>query len=195
MTVFTVGKNGRVYQRKFDWDEARARHNAGEGYTALARAYGVSINAVKRVCDPVFKVQMDARREAHIHTGVCEDCGQAGVTSAAFRRTRPSKHGRVLCAGCGAVEKRTRYRFDKAGTLVAVRCNMADCAHGDRWQPPGNFPRGENAKDLRPGGFHSVCRDCNTRMRRDHRARNREAQAAHERDYRRAYRARKKAAA
>lgn len=39
----------RVYKRKFDWAEARARYAAGELGTTLAKEYGVNKEAVYRV--------------------------------------------------------------------------------------------------------------------------------------------------
>ncbi|MFL5864688.1 MAG: hypothetical protein ACJ780_28660 [Solirubrobacteraceae bacterium] len=192
MSVITVGKNGRVYQRKFDWDEARARHEAGESYPALARAYGVSVNAMMRACDPRHKQRIDARRDDYQSNGVCDVCGKTGITSAAHRRqTNPAADGRVLCAACRSLAKRTRFRYDDQGVLVAICCSILDCAHGERWQPPENFPGGVRYRDVRPKGIHNLCRDCNTRTRRKYRRRNREASNA----YDRAQRARRKAAA
>lgn len=169
MSVITVGKNGRVYQRKFDWDEARARRAAGESYRALARAYGVSINGMMRACDPRHKQRIDARRDAMQASGVCEHCGKQGITSAAHRRkTSPAADGRVLCMACRSVAKRTRFRYEN-GALVAVQCALVDCAHGERWQPLENFPGGVGYRDVRAKGVHGLCRDCNTRTRRRHR--------------------------
>jgi hypothetical protein len=191
VSVVTVGKNGRVYQRRFDHDEARARHAAGETYRALAHAYGVSTTAVERVCDDKVRAQMNDRVMARIYSGVCEGCGK-GVTSAEHRRhKRVAGDKRVLCIRCRGIAKRTRLRYDKDGVLVEVCCSSLDCANGERWQTPDSFPGGVKLRDVRPKGIHTFCRACNTRQRRAYRHAHREQETAANR----AYRARRKVAA
>lgn len=62
----TIGKNGQTYVCKFDHEEARARFALGEETASIARGYGVSWSAVKRVVDPQTRKKMDARARANI---------------------------------------------------------------------------------------------------------------------------------
>lgn len=185
MSLVTVGKNGRRYQRKFDHDEARCRWKAGESVTGLAREFGVSVKAIYRVVDPEVGRLM-RERVTRKYAAVCENCGGPCISIRHPAKRRSSPDGRDLCIRCRSDEKIERLRFDPVtNELVAVRCNMLDCANGDRWQPPDRFPRGSQFKDLREGGIHGVCRSCGTRMRANHRARNREADNAYSREYKR----------
>lgn len=163
----------RVYVRKFDHDEAVRRVTAGESMREIAQDYGVSHGAiylaVKRLTDPGFAKAENARVKRS-RTVVCEVCG--GPACALIKAKLVSNpDGRVLCGRCRGVEKRERLRFDEDGKLIAVRCNMRDCANGERWQPPYEFPGGVTYRDVRANGIHSVCRACNTRMRRRSRER------------------------
>lgn len=50
MTGLSAGRRrNRIYVRKFDWAEARARYAAGETLSAIAKSYGVHSRAVQRV--------------------------------------------------------------------------------------------------------------------------------------------------
>ena len=44
-----VTASGRQYQRRFDWEQARTRYQAGETMTAIAASYGVTKEAVRRI--------------------------------------------------------------------------------------------------------------------------------------------------
>lgn len=178
MSAVTVGKNGRVYQRLFDHEEAMRRYQAGETPAALAREYGVSDVAVRRVVVPGVRERMYAANRRYWQA-TCAVCGGKVVSNPSRERT----DGRVLCRQCSNAERRERLRFNEHGILVAVRCSMLDCANGERWQPPANFPHGPRHHDVRPGGIHGQCRACNTRSRREYRKRHREAQNAYDREY------------
>lgn len=158
---------GRVYQRRFDHEEAAGRHAAGESLAALAREYGVTASAVGYAVWPGAK----ARRRLYAmewRTGRCEACGGPAMRLVGTK-TKYNRDGRCLCAGCRSVARRERLRFDRGGVLEAVRCVNRDCANGERWQPPENFTRGEKFRDVRPGGIHGSCRACQTRTRRRYR--------------------------
>ena len=161
----------RVYERKFDHDEARRRRAEGKTYRELAAEFGVSETAVLRVCNPAAEAKMviSTRRSLMVP---CEVCGSECVRATAAMKARHSPDGRSLCARCRGREKRQRLLFDDAGTLIAVRCSMRECANGERWQTPDHFPKGEYFSDVRPGGIHGICRSCNRAMRRKYRDRN-----------------------
>lgn len=163
-------KKNRWYIRKFDHDEARRRHAAGETIPDLAREYGVHANAVRYVVTPGAQAEMIAYNKRR-RTTTCEICGGPAM------RHHPAKpalaDGRVLCHRCRANEKRERLLFNDAGELVAVRCSNQNCANGERWQPPDRFTRGVRHREVREGGIHSNCRACQTRARRRHRQRQR----------------------
>lgn len=74
---------GRVYERKFDWGEARRLRKRGWSYARIAEKLGVSEAVVNRVCDPRAKAMMDMQaleyrqRHGNAYTGkaACEGCG------------------------------------------------------------------------------------------------------------------------
>lgn len=174
-------------KRKFDHDDARRRYAAGEGPTALAREYGVSVNAVRYVVNDNDAAN-SRKQSAHYyarHTVPCEVCSTPTLDLGITSKRIHNRDGRILCARCRADAKRERLLFDDNGRLVAVRCTSADCANGERWQSPDNFTRGQRHREVRDGGIHGLCRACQTRARRDHRRRNREASLAYDREYRR----------
>jgi len=168
MSLTTVGKNGRVYPRKFDHEEARARYAAGESSAALAREYGVTTTAVWTVVAEKGAKWRDSTRFKG--AGRCERCG--APTNALSRYTS----GSLLCKSCA---------YDDAAT--SVRPGELRCIICREWKPDEDFPH--RHVDLRRRGRHEACRRCNTVLRREHRRRNRAAVNA----YDRAYRARRRA--
>lgn len=152
----------RVYTRKFDWDEARARHAAGETYSALAREYGVSPTAVAYACDDDARARQHVIASAWQRSAVCRDCGKTGVHP---------HHGR--CQKCAAVASITTVR---ESTLHCVTCR--------EWKPDAAFPR--NRQEQHRRGHHTQCRVCTTEQRRQWRERYPEKyKAANRRDYER----------
>lgn len=154
MSTVNVGRNGRVYQRKFDHEQARARHAAGETMAALAREYGVSPAAVRRAVDDKFRVASDARTSARLASGVCPDCG-APCTN------RPG----TTCVPCRDRKQATSVRD---GELRCQRCR--------EWKPDDAFPHNSAKKCRR--GRHGVCRGCQPAMRREARHSQQRKQAA-----------------
>lgn len=157
--------------RRFDHDEARARHAAGEKVADLARAYGVTANAI------YFVVSPEARERALAYsrrwrTGSCADCGGPAMRPTPGSSKQIHADGLTLCNRCRRVRKRERLAFDTNGVLVRVRCTSRDCANGDRWQPPEHFARGSRFRDVRDGGIHNLCRACLTRARQSYRERH-----------------------
>lgn len=164
--VYHPGKN-RIYERRFDYGAARARRAAGESLESIAADLGVSRTAVSRATNPRVRERMDTTARKW-RTGTCEECGGPAMRIVTGKKQH-NRDGRILCLQCRAKTRRERLRFDDKGTLVAVRCATVDCANGERWQPPENFPKGVPFKDVRPGGIHGMCRACNTRTRQRYR--------------------------
>ncbi len=160
----------RVYVRKFDWDEARRRHAAGESYAALAREYGVSNSAVQLACKDYLRARDQARASAWQSNGVCPVCGG--------RASRNRTTGQHRCMRCASVAAAT-----------SVRDGELRCGTCREWKPDDDFSR--SASDSARRERNGTCRACGTVAKREYRARNRER----ERAYDRAYRRRRKAAA
>lgn len=157
----------RVYTRRFDYDEARRRVAAGESLRALAAEYGVTTNAIRYATIPGLPARMSAANKQW-RTVTCEICGGPAMKLTGGKLAH-NVDGRVLCASCRSIEKRDSIIFSDTGKVLAIRCTMIKCANGERWQPPNHFPHGKRYPDLRDGGFHGLCRACNTAARRAYR--------------------------
>lgn len=151
----------RVYVRKFDHDEARRRYAAGESKTALAREYSVSSTAVARVVDRRVAKRMYAYTRAGF-LSVCEECRGPAIHNPYNKRR--AADGRILCHVCRGKAARTALEYTPGGVAVA-----AWCAACKRMLPFDEFPRGQRFKDVRPGGIHNSCRECQTVLRRNYR--------------------------
>jgi len=162
----------RVYVHKFDWDDARRRRAAGGTYTALAREYGVHINTVRLACNDVERQKSNARVSAYQRSGICRDCGAAGVVPLAL--AHGTRNGR--CRPCAAKAAASSVRED---TLRCVTCR--------EWKADADFP--SNRTETARRGRHTSCRPCLTELKRGWRARNREKDNAYHRDYKRRRRA------
>lgn len=170
MTIasFSPTKN-RFYVRRFDHEEARRLRSEGATIRELADRYGVTQAAIHRATTPgAMERDLEAGRRHRAST--CEECGGYAMKITGGK-AQHNVDGRILCVTCRGRNRRERYRFDADGALIAVRCTSLDCANGERWQPPQNFPKGRPAQDLRDGGIHNCCRSCQTRMRQAFRER------------------------
>lgn len=165
LTNYVASKN-RVYVRKFDHDEARARYAAGETIRALADGYGVTWNAVQRVVKPEsYAAHLEASRRWR--TGTCEMCSgpaQRLVTG----KKQHNTDGRVLCVTCRAKTRRKQIRLGADGEI------LVECWSCRTWKPVTEFgPRVTrrliNDKAL---GRTACCRACETAARRDYRERH-----------------------
>jgi len=142
MGMVTAG--GRRYQRKFDWEQARARYQAGETLTAIAASYGVSREAVRRVVDAAYYAQEKVRLAARQKTGRCVDCGHA-ITPKSTR-----------CRDCAGIARRTTVRPD---TLHCYACK--------KWKPDSAFYHDADNPSRR---YHSwLCKTCDNQSRRRYR--------------------------
>lgn len=166
--------------RTFDWDEARARYKRGETLKQIADSYGVSDSAVWRMLKPerLARDRAAAAKWNEKFRVSCETCGDPCLSVEHPAKAPHNPDGRTLCARCRGDEKTERFLFNERGSLVSVRCVMLDCANGERWQSPDNFPRGSRSRHIREGGIHGQCRACLTRARREYRAAHPEVTAA-----------------
>ena len=154
-----------VAPRRFDHDQAAARVADGELVAAVAADYGVTPQAIYRLVTP-GALEAEAAAQRRFRAGTCEVCGEYACNLKATGKRKNNPDGRVLCRVCRGKEMRERFRFDDSGRLLSVQCQAVDCANGERWQPPGNFAGHPRYRDIRPQGVHSICRACNTRMKR-----------------------------
>lgn len=161
----------RVHVRKFDYDEARRRHAAGESMRSLAREFGVADQTIKRAIDPVFRKAFDERSAAHNMSGTCELCGKEGVSSAAHRRSSGKYDGRVVCIKCRGKLRRKMLRLSSEGVL------LVECWGCHEYKPlDAYFPR--VARRVAEGkilGRTSLCRKCEAAKRRAYREANKVA--------------------
>ena len=156
----------RVYERKFDWDEARRRYAAGESIADIARRLGVTWMAVGRVVIPGKEAAMAAYHREYQRRGKCDDCG--GPMNQVARN-----NGSTRCKTCADLAQATSVRPDE---LRCITCR--------EWKPDEAFPFNRSEGWTRRGR-HQQCRACLTVARRNHRQRNREKDNAYQREYRR----------
>jgi predicted Zn-ribbon and HTH transcriptional regulator len=151
--------------RKFDWDEAARLYETGLTYEEIAEALGVSSSAVWLALNPEARARGDARKWQWQREARCPDCG------AQTTRTHIGADSR--CKRCAALARAT-----------SVRATELRCMTCREWKPDEEFPSNRAATKVRRGR-HRQCRICQTVARRDHRARNREADNAYSREYKR----------
>lgn len=115
----TVGKNGTVYRRKFDHEEAQRRFRAGVSITAIAKDAGVSWQAVQRVVRPAVRKRMDASSRRHIEWQR-EPCrGGCGVLVWMHTRDRSG-----FCRSCYAEKflRKVQHGTENEYTVWGCRC-------------------------------------------------------------------------
>jgi hypothetical protein len=158
MTVTGKRFRGRVYTRKFDYEEARRRHAAGETISALAREYGASQARVRQVVNPEAGRLADERAAAY--RWPCVDCG------------KPKRSSRERCVECAAIVAAT-----------TVRDNELWCNSCRRWLPDDMFHRASQLTARR--GRRRRCKPCDHADRADYRRRHPEEQRVYDRNYNR----------
>lgn len=153
MSLETIStKNNRVYQRRFDHDEAQELRAQGWSYPLLADRFGVSVAAVYRICNPEFEERQRKRHAAWL---------------------RKKRH--PCSGGCGRLvwmhgTTRSGYcpRCVKALDVAAdVRESELRCTKCRRWKPDEEFPRYKGVHARR--GRNGWCRSCCAAARREHR--------------------------
>lgn len=150
MSLVTVSKKrNRVYQRRFDHEEAAKRHHSGESMMSLAREYGVSVTAIERVVKPGKRERMNFYTRRSTMSGVCIDCGKTGITKRSSR-----------CMECSS---RSR--------ITTVRPDTIHCGRCERWLPDDAFRHSE--KNTPSHRYRNRrCRECETQARKEYRDRN-----------------------
>lgn len=156
----------RVYERKFDWNEAKALRNDGWTYAAIAERFSVSRSAIQRVCDEKRKARVAEYGAQWQRNGCCPECGAQATRSNVQHK----------CMACRVREMAT-----------SVRGDMLRCTTCREWKPDEGFCFDKLLTARR--GRHCQCRVCLTVARRKHRERNREADNAYQREYKRRVRA------
>jgi hypothetical protein len=169
VSLVTVGKNGRVYPRLFDHDEAlRLR---GEGWTIqmVADHFGVSYRGVQRVTTPGERERMDAATMERFEA-ICDDCGGRCTHNWSNRHGR---HDRVVCQPCAAIRTREEALMARLNEDGDVRCT-----HCDAYQPMSVFSNDR-------GYPRAWCPSCETESRKARRRANRDRENAWQREYKR----------
>jgi hypothetical protein len=151
--------------RRFDHDQAREMHAAGESYAAIARAMGVTHGAIRRICDPAFRERMEAHGRTYLTSGTCSDCGGPRAHNPAADRTRAERGQAPLtrCRSC-------YYVWVSATKGTSARPGELHCSTCKQWKPDDAFYRSRSTTLVRRGR-HKMCRECTTRARRDLRLR------------------------
>lgn len=91
----SVGKRRRIYERKFDWTDARRRYAAGESMLSLAKEYGVNPSAVQRVIRlPEYRVAAATPEQMAALSALARD--QVPCP----RCERPMSRAATLCKPC-----------------------------------------------------------------------------------------------
>lgn len=140
-----ASRGGRVYFRKFDHDEARARHEAGETMAAIAADYGVSYNAIWQVIRDWKSQPLAQKRE------FCVDCGEYC--------SKPIEGHEPRCIRCATAHY----------LATSVRADTLRCTTCRAWKPDTDFS--PHTKRYARRGRHLQCRACNTAAKRAWRAR------------------------
>lgn len=145
-------------QRKFDWAEAQRLRRQGWTYTRIAERLGVSYQAVRFACDARARNMAALLNFERQRQGTCCDCGTQISSNAA----KPAKR----CWQCASLHRATSVRET---TLRCVSCG--------EWRPDNDFPYSRSARPVWRGR-HSVCRACQTIVKRAYRARLKQKAAA-----------------
>jgi hypothetical protein len=156
MSMVTIGKNGRVYQRKFDHDFARELRAEGMTYQQLADHFSVSVTALEIVFNAKIRTRNragTARRNRELREPCLGGCGALVWRHGAQGRARTG-----YCPACSGLRRATTVRE------TTLRCSLCG-----EWKPDEAFPlqRAAKARRARAGD----CRSCQTIRRREHRKR------------------------
>lgn len=169
MSMVTVSeKCDRVYRRAFDHEEALALRADGWTYPALAERFGVSVTAIKRVCDPNLRERM-RRNINQWHRDQRQPC--LGGCGRLVWMTTPTRTG--YCADC---------RTERLNA-PNVRDGELRCTNCGEWKPDAEFTGDKAAKHRR--FRRGWCRACETKARRAYRRANPERERVNARNYKR----------
>lgn len=143
----TIGKNGRIYPRKFDHEEARRRFKRGENIADLAHELGVTWAAVSFAVDR-HRRNANLLLKAEQMSSHCATCGEPCSWNR-YQQAEPR------CLDC----------FDKART-TSVRENELLCFGCRNWKPDNDFPHSAARHCHKRRGRHNCCRVCGSEMKR-----------------------------
>ena len=150
-------QNVRARARRFDWDRARERREAGEPVTQIAASYGVTVDAIYRVTSPGLLERNRAVAREHSaqrNTGAanCSDCGTPISRITAV-------YGKGRCHPCSR-------------EVTTVRETELYCPGCKQWHPDAAFPPASRSKpEPRRRGRRRYCRTCSNEQRRSYRHR------------------------
>jgi len=138
--------------RKFDWDDAKRRYQAGESQAEIARSVGVSRTALRFALYPLELASSRKYTAEWQRQAVCAVCGgqcgrYGGQDPASYR-----------CRSCANKAQAT-----------SVRDNELRCQTCREWKHDLAFPH--NRLETVRRGRHRSCRDCNTALRKAYRER------------------------
>lgn len=140
MSAYASPFCNRVYQRKFDYDEAKRRRSAGESLTSIAAAFGVSPAAVARATNGRTRAMMDENsrrwlaehpprdlcecgREKDRRSARCRACWRASLSPVEVVNAA----GHVWCTSCNAYRPADAFSYKAANAHRAFRCHL--CRH------------------------------------------------------------------
>ena len=146
--------SGRVYIRKFDWDEAVRLRKQGMLLREIAARLGVSESAVDHAVNPRSRARAAAITSEYQRGGTCIDCGKQCSRNYSVHTPR-------RCHSCAARALVTAVRDDG---LLCFRCK--------EWKWDTEFPYSRAKRNEVRRGRHSFCRGCQTIARREYRNRN-----------------------
>lgn len=155
MSLVTVSeKRDRIYPRKFDHEEAQRLRALGWTYVGIAELMGVHAQAVRRVCDPKVRQDMQDRATVNLRKRRTPCRGGCGKLVWASDKKRSG-----YCTPCYWKAKQLTNPDVRAGELRCTKCRA--------WKPDDEFPTNKPSKMRR--GRNPMCRPCATAMRRNHR--------------------------
>jgi hypothetical protein len=167
--------------RKFDHDEARRRHKAGETAAALAREFGVSHTAVLRAVNPKIRKRLDSyslEYNRDHRTPCLGGCGRLVWTYAT-----PEASG--YCPQCSGALRRTAPHGTETRYTGPDKCRCEPCrlaataakkARRNRHKVPctncgqPRLPHSENGGDRRGTRDTGLCRPCWYKLRKAERS-------------------------
>jgi hypothetical protein len=150
VSVVGATRGARVYERRFDHEEATRRRQEGVPVTQLADEYGVGTTAIYFATTPDRNPSRVARQRQWRLTQ-CSVCG-GPAQKQTYRGDAPR------CRSCAA-----------AASATSVRGDTLHCCTCDRWLPDSAFPsdRRQRARRYR----HRQCTACQTAARTAYRER------------------------
>ena len=144
--------SGRVYERKFDWDEAKRLRKEGMPLARIGALLGVSYAAIDRVTNPVRYAQMRHSNDVYQCSGTCVDCGAT-----------ISRNGTKPVARCRPCQARNLTTTVRDETLRCFRCG--------EWKPDDAFTLSTSRQYEHRRRRIAMCRTCDTRARQAYRLR------------------------